>query len=99
MPRGSPVDIGTQRFAKKGLATEFFKEMLGRYRPGDHVSAEDASHLSGLLAHHKEADEKIGSGVDHFEVMAAQFSTQCFCVVRTDGTRDDFSYHGCISNA
>jgi hypothetical protein len=99
MPRGKPVDIGTQRFANKTVATGFFKEMLGRYRPGDRVSTEDASHLSGLLAHHQEVEEKVGSGVAHFQVIAAQYGTQCFCLVRTDGSRDDFSYTHCISNA
>lgn len=98
MARGIPVDIGTQTFSKKGDTTEFFKTMLAKYSPGDRVSDEDTAHLRGLLAHHKEAQRKIGIGIDHFEVMAAEFSTQCFCVVRTDGSRDDFSYHGCISS-
>jgi len=98
MARGIPVDIGTQIFAKKGDASGFFKSMLAKYQPGDRVNDQDAAHLQGLLAHHEDGKEKIGSGVDHFEVMAAEFGSQCFCVVRTDGSRDDFSYHHCISN-
>ena len=72
--------------------------MLNRYRPKQRVSEEDASHLAALLTRHSEYQEKVGIGIDHFEVMSADFRTQCFRIVRTDGTGVDFSYRHCIDD-
>jgi hypothetical protein len=71
--------------------------MLNRYSPGERVSNEDANDLASLLERHPEGVEKIGVGIDHFEVQEADYSTQCFRVVRTDGTWARFSYHTCIA--
>jgi hypothetical protein len=51
--------------------------------------------LASLLERHPEASEKIGSGIDHFEVQSADFASQCFRVVRTDGTWARFSCIRC----
>lgn len=75
---------------------EFFKEMLGRYTPGDRVNDDDALHLAALLERHDEYSQKVGCGVDHYEVMRTTEGTQCFRIVRTDGTGTDFSYLYCI---
>jgi hypothetical protein len=96
MARGQPVNLATRSFPTKGQAAAFFKSMLNRYRPGDRVADDDAADLRSLLDRHPESARKIGSGIDHFEVMAAEYDTQCFCVVRTDMTRDDFSYRQCL---
>jgi Protein of unknown function (DUF3223) len=92
-----PFTIDTRSFQKKGEATEFFREMLNRYRPGDRVSDIDAVDLAALLKCHTEYADKIGSGIDHFCVMENVYKTQSFEIVRTDGTRDDFSYKHCIT--
>lgn len=96
MARGKPVDLATRSFANQGLATTFFREMLGRYRPGDRVNSVDSLDLSALLERHDEYHQKVGSGVDHFEVMMTEYGTPCFRIVRTDGTGTDFSYGHCI---
>jgi hypothetical protein len=95
--RSIPIAVGDRKFASKGDAVEFFREMLNRYRPGDHVSDPDAVDLKNLLQLHTEAERKIGTGIHHFEVMDGGFGTQCFKVVRTDGSSDDFSYGHCIT--
>ncbi len=92
-----PFIIDTRSFPKKGDAHAFFKGMLNRYRPGDRVSAPDAADLAALLKHHTEYATKVGSGIDHFCVMSNLHGTQSFEIVRTDGTRDDFSYKHCIT--
>lgn len=92
-----PFTIDTRSFRKKGEATAFFKAMLNRYRPGDRVSNADAVDLAALLKCHTEYADKVGSGIDHFCVMANLYNTQSFEIVRTDGTRDDFSYKHCIT--
>jgi hypothetical protein len=65
MPRGNPVELATSSFANQALATAFFKDMLGRYRPGNRVIDEDALHLAALLERHDEYKNKVGSGVDY----------------------------------
>jgi uncharacterized protein DUF3223 len=97
MGRGKPVELATRTFGTQSEATAFFKEMLNRYRPRDRVSDEDGLDLSTLLERHPEYVAKIAGGVSHFEVMMTEHGTQCFRVVRTDGTGTDFSYRHCIT--
>jgi len=97
MSRGKPVVLDTRWFANQKEATVYFREMLRRYRPKQRVSDQDAADLAALLKRHSEFEEKVGVGIDHFEVMRADYGTQCFRVVRKDGTGADFSYPHCIA--
>jgi Protein of unknown function (DUF3223) len=93
------IDLGTRTFESKASAEKFFKSMLNHYRPGERVDDDDARHLRALLEWHTEYNEKVGIGIDHFSVMWAEgdgYATQCFCVIRGDGTQIDFSYRHCI---
>jgi hypothetical protein len=92
-----PFVIETRSFPRKQDAVEYFRSMLHRYTPHDRVSDQDARDLSALLKHHTEYTEKLGPGIDHFEVMWNQYGTHSFQIVRTDRTRDDFSYQHCIT--
>ena len=94
--KGQPIKLATRQFAKKGDAVAFFRAMLNRYKPGERVSEEDGKDLAELLRRHPESKEKIGPGIDHFEVMSADYSTQCFWVVRSDETIERFSFVACI---
>ena len=69
--------------------------MLYKYNLGDKVSAEDAEHLTALVARHPEADEKIGVGIESFSVRTADYGTRCFWINRTDGTTEKFSFKAC----
>ncbi len=91
-----PVSIATREFDSRGDATAFFKEMLNRYEPGERVGDEDFLDLSALLERHHEYGQKVGVGIDHFEVIMTEHGSQCFRVVRTDGTGTDFSYLTCV---
>lgn len=97
MRNSKPFNIDTRTFEKKGDAHDFFKAMLNRYRIGDRVNAADENDLRSLLKKHTEYEQKIGPGVAHFEVIDGGFGTQCFKIVRIDGTSDDFSYKHCIT--
>ena len=92
-----PFNIDTRSFQKKGDAMSYFRTMLNRYKPGDRVNDADAADLAALLKHHTEYKDKVGSGIDHFRVMANLYNTQSFEIVRADGSRDDFSYKQCIT--
>ena len=75
--------------------------MLRKYNLDTRVSTKDAVHLVPLLELRSEAPEKVGVGIDHFEVRSPPpelppFSDRCFWVLRTDGTAVDFSYLHCL---
>lgn len=95
------IPLATRTFEKKGDATAFFSDMLNRYKIGERVTSEDAADLSALLARHEEYDQKAGSGIAGYEVNfppadAPPFSKRCFWVVRSDGTKIDFSIGHCL---
>ncbi len=97
MGRAKPVELATRSFEKQSDATAFFREMLNSYRPGDRVSDEHSLDVAGLLERHPEYATKVGCGVDHFEIEMTEHGTQCFRIVRVDGSGTDFSYPHCIS--
>ncbi|MEJ0009495.1 MAG: DCL family protein [Alphaproteobacteria bacterium] len=94
--KAKPVVLGPLSFPKKSDALAFLKTMLNRYSPGDRVSEVDEKILTFALTKHPEAVQKIGSGISHFSVQTAEYGTQCFWVVRTDGTTERFSYGSCL---
>jgi hypothetical protein len=98
MGKSAPVRLDSCMFTTKGAATTFFKEMLKKYAVGRRVSEDDAVHLISLLKHHSEYECKVGVGISHFTIMQAEFGTQCFCIIRLDGSTVDFSYMHCIKN-
>ena len=91
-----PITIGSVTFAKKGDADHYLLDMLYRYDLGDKVSADDGSFLLETLKRHPEASEKIGGGITHFSVRAADFGTRCFWLNRSDGSTEKFSFRTCI---
>ncbi|WP_210208551.1 DCL family protein [Rhodoplanes roseus] len=95
--RSKPVELATRSFEKQGDATAFFKAMLNRYRPGERVNDEDALDVAALLERHTEYVAKVGCGVRHFQVMMTEHGTQCFRIIRMDGSGTDFSYPHCIT--
>jgi len=97
MGRGKQVVLESKSFANQSQAKNFFRAMLNRYIPGERISGEDSLHLEGLFRRHPDYSNKMGSGIDHFEVMAADYGSQCFCAVRVDGTKEGFSYTRCVT--
>jgi hypothetical protein len=95
MPKQS-VSFGGLKFDSKTDALAFLREMLNRYRPGDEVSLVDSEVLKSALLRHPNASEKMGSGVAGFKIRSADYGTQCFWVMRTDGSTERFSYKSCV---
>jgi hypothetical protein len=91
------IEIGDLTFPTKASATEHFRRMLNRYGVGERVAEDDGVQLGWLLARHPDAEEKIGTGVDYFSVRNAEFGTRCFEVVRSDGSKTDFSFRWCVA--
>ena len=96
MAKAQSVEIAGHHFPRKTDALAFLKVMLNRYRPGDTVSAEDGVFLLAALKRHPDAPIKIGAGVSGFEVRAADYGTQCFWIIRLDGSDERFSYKSCV---
>jgi hypothetical protein len=98
MGRVRKIQIDTRLFQKAGDGTQFFSAMLNRYSVGDIVSDTDSRDQNALLKRHDEKDEKIGVGIDRFEVGEAPdgHNGKCFWIVRSDGTRIDFSFKHCL---
>ena len=44
----------------------------------ERVSVEDGAFLLDALKNHPDADEKIGTGVDHVFIRRADYGTRCF---------------------
>lgn len=96
MAKAQSVEIAGHQFPRKTDALAFLKVMLNRYRPGDTVGAEDKAFLLEALRRHPDAASKIGCGVKSFEIRSADYGTQCFWILRVDGTDERFSYKSCI---
>lgn len=101
MGKARRITLATRSFDKVGDATAFFTAMLKRYEIGERVSTEDAADLSALLDRHDELQEKVGTGIAGFEVNTPpkdvpQFSKRCFWVIRSDGSKIDFSIGHCL---
>ncbi|ABC21614.1 DCL family protein [Rhodospirillum rubrum] len=96
MAKAQPIEIAGHEFARKADALAFMKVMLNRYRPGDIVSTVDGAFLVEALKRHPDATSKIGPGVRNFEVRSADYGTQCFWILRTDGSEERFSYKKCV---
>ncbi len=91
-----PVQVGGLNFASKGEAEDYFRSILYRFDIGQRIPEPEATELEWLLERHSEAADKIGVGVEHFSIRDAIFGTRCFELVRTDGSKTDFSFKNCV---
>ncbi|BAU39244.1 hypothetical protein APT_02162 [Acetobacter pasteurianus NBRC 101655] len=101
MGKARRITLSTRSFNTVGEARAFFSAMLNRYSIGEQVSPEDATDLSALLDRHDELEEKTGTGITSFEVNlppagVPQLSKRCFWIVRSDGSKIDFSVGHCL---
>lgn len=96
-----PVELSNgQMFKTKKAAEQHFRDMLARYRDGEHISDyQDHSDLSALLERFdllvSNGPSKIGAGIKRFERRLNKgdgWSSPGFWVVRVDNTPTDFSY-------
>jgi hypothetical protein len=97
MARGKSVVLTTISFDNQSSALSFFQKILQSYVPGERASPEDTIHLMELFKRHPSYSEKIGPGVDYFEIIPEKFGSQCFCAVLKNGTKEGFSYKKCVT--
>ena len=96
-----PVELANgQIFKTKKAAEQHFRDMLARYRDGEHISDyQDHSDLSSLLERFdllvSDGPSKIGAGIKQFERRLNKgdgWSSPGFWAIRVDNTPTDFSY-------
>jgi hypothetical protein len=97
MSKRQSFTLGTETFVTKSAADKRIAGVLAKYAPGAVLDDADEAFVRAVLANHQSAAEKIGVGVDHLEVMRSDFGNRCFCIVRVDGSRIDFSYKSCLT--
>lgn len=70
---------------------------------GERISFEDGQFLNTVLAKHPSAERKMGCGIEYFTaieiIKAGAGKTKCLALVRTDGTKDDFSFYKCTQKS
>lgn len=97
------VSIGTRQFSTKAKAEEHCRAIRAKYQPPPAntpvTDPDDIAFLHDLLALHPDAADKIGPGVERFEVRHYDYGTRGFCAVRTDGSPIDFSSKWIIQHA
>lgn len=109
MGRGIPVVLNGYQWPTRAAAEEHFKAILHDPRYGTHDPISDPDHdaqLRALVEIHREADEKIGVGIDHFFIGLTsdgdRFNVRAdatgIWIRRVDGSTADFSYLTAIRN-
>ena len=90
--------VNGQFFKTKDAIRKKLREILYAYPIGAKVTGEDSGFLLELLHNHPNAIEKIGCGIETFEVRQENSISRCFYLVRTDGTAENFSYKKCLNS-
>lgn len=97
MARSKPITLGHLSFNKQGDALDYFKDLLSRIVPGTELKGNDYRDVEALLSGHPRAQDKIGAGIAKLLVDFAAFDDKCFHILRSDGSKDNFSYKKCIA--
>lgn len=89
--------IGDKEFKYKKDALSYFKDILNSYAPTQIVNEKDYYDLVGLIEIRPDKDDKIGCGIEKFQVIEVRYKTKCFELIRKDGSTEIFSYRNCIN--
>lgn len=96
MGRAQQLTIGKRHFETCNAADRFVEALLYGQALKVAIQEPDHSFLTALISRHPRAQEKIGKGIDHFTVEYSVRGRRCFCLIRIDGTKTDFSFYECV---
>ncbi|KAL8556955.1 hypothetical protein ACS0TY_004432 [Phlomoides rotata] len=86
--------VGIRQISQK------LKRILKEHPVNQILRGEDKSVAERALKFHPKWDKKIGSGLVNIKVgRHPEYNENCFFLIRSDGTEEDFSYHKCIDHA
>lgn len=97
MARSKGYIINGQFFKTKDAIRKKMREILYAYPVGAKVNDEDSAFLLEMLHNHPKAIEKIGCGIEAFEVRQETSISRCLYLVRIDGTAENFGYKKCLN--
>lgn len=92
----------SQHFTEVGIKkiSQTLKRILKEYPVNRRLNGEDKSTAMIALKFHPKMQEKYGTGILDIKVgRHPEYKENCFFVIRTDGTEEDFSYNKCINHA
>lgn len=92
----------SQHFSVNGIrkVQQKLKRILKEYPLNRRLSSEDKSTAMIALNFHPKLKDKYGTGISDIKVgRHPDHKENCFFLVRTDGTEEDFSYRKCIDHA
>lgn len=90
------IQIGTAVYRTKKAAGDAIRVILYAYAVGTTVTDEHAEFLANLLELHPERDDKVGVGIQSFQV-EQNVGSRGFWITRKDRTRTDFSFLSCLT--
>jgi Protein of unknown function (DUF3223) len=101
------VWVGSTEFPSKAAVKTECQRILAKY-PGDPnatpagservADSDDVEFIRELINSHPDAADKIGVGIDHFEVRHYDYGTRGVCLVRTDGSDIDVSLNWSVQH-
>jgi hypothetical protein len=92
-----PVKLGYMVFDNGGDAANYFCKILHGFAPGQDLNEYEHVAVMDLLEKgHMEPEKKKGCGVKSFQVLEHEEGSMCYNIVRTDGSKEDFSYLKCL---
>jgi hypothetical protein len=75
-----------------------FKALIVKTKNDAVIDEQGKSHLLELLKHHEKGEEKLKDIKDFTVSLHPEYKqTRCFFVIRTDGSKEDFSFHKCLN--
>lgn len=82
----------------KTKALELVKSILNKGEVGRFLEREELQILMDVLEYHPKKDQKIGCGVQGIQILQEEFFRyhRRFDILRSDGSREDFSYYKAI---
>ena len=97
--RAGLIMLGGECFATREALEDRCRSILYALPAGDSLGAGSLAFMRTLLDRHPRAAEKIGAGVAAIATATEHRGTRHFVVVRTDGSREDFSFKSCVNGA
>ncbi|KAK9816400.1 hypothetical protein WJX74_008289 [Apatococcus lobatus] len=99
-PKDPPVHIGFKQFDSAEAALKYFYDLVKCLRREQDINEYEHKMVYDLLEKgHPSAAQKIGCGVAAFQIMKHHdIDSECFFVIRTDGSREDFSIRKSVAS-
>lgn len=98
MGKSDPIILDGVEYNKTKAAAEI-KRILNDHPIGHYLEESEFRKVKDLLNYHLEKETKIGVGIESLQIVREEmWGGRRFDIVRTDGSREDFSYIKCLNS-